>query len=212
MIVMSLGGSLINPKEVDVAFLKKFRKFVLDSKERFIVVCGGGYLARKYMNAARKVSDRNPDWFGIQATWMHANLLWSLFELPPRAVFMKPEKVRFSKIICAAGWKPGVSTDYDAVLWAELYNVDTVYNLTNVDYVYDRDPKREGAEPFPRLSWKEYDKLIGPWKSGLHAPFDPVAAKRAEKSRIRVVTLDGRKLNNLRKALAQQKFVGTVIE
>jgi len=212
LVVVSLGGSIVNPGEIDVAFLKKFRRFVMDSPHRFVVVVGGGRPARQYMSAARVFTDRDVDWFGIEATWLNANLLWAVFQQSPKRVFAVPEKVRFRKVLCACGWKPGVSTDYDAVLWAELYNAKTVYNLTDIEYVYDRNPDKTGAKPLPKLSWSQYHDLVGPWKPGMHVPFDPKAAKRAEQKKICVVTMNGRKLVNVRRAMEGKSFVGTVIE
>ena len=53
VIVLSLGGSLIIPDKVDVAFLKKFKKSILRNTKdyKFIIVCGGGSIARKYISA-----------------------------------------------------------------------------------------------------------------------------------------------------------------
>jgi uridylate kinase len=215
MIVLSLGGSLINPGTIDISYLKKFKKFILDSKEKFVIVCGGGALARQYMSAAKALCPRvtDIDWYGIQATWMNANLIWRLFHLRPREVFKEPVKARFQKVLCASGWKPGFSSDGDAVLWAIKNNVDTVYNLTNVDYVYDKDPRKyKSAKPLKHVFWKDYIKSIGKYKPGMHAPFDPVASNIAKNHKIKVVIINGKKLNNLHRALSGKSFVGTVIE
>ncbi|MBW3018925.1 UMP kinase [Candidatus Woesearchaeota archaeon] len=214
MIILSLGGSLINPGKIDTAYLKEFRKFVLASKEKFIIVCGGGALAREYMSAARTLcpSITDVDWYGIEATWLNANLVWRLFHLPPREVFRVPVKSGFQKVLIASGWKPGFSTDYCAVMWAIKNNAKVIYNLTNTDYVYDKDPKKFKSAPLKTLAWNDYLKLIGTWKSGLHSPFDPVASAKAKKHGIKVIILNGKKLNNLHRALTGKSFVGTVIE
>ena len=92
-------------------------------------------------------------------------------------------------------------------------NAKTVYNLTNTDYVYDKDPKKsKSAKPLKHLKWGDYLKLIGKWKSGLHSPFDPIASAKAKKHRLKVVILNGKKLNNLHRAISGKSFVGTVIE
>lgn len=211
MIVLSLGGSLINPGTIDVSYLKRFREFILGGDDKFIVVCGGGALARQYMSASRAVRpSMAPDWFGIEATCMNAGLVRALFS-PRGSVFREPRKVRFSKVLCACGWKPGFTSDGDAVLWAVKNGVDTVFNLTDVDYVYDKDPKYRSARPLKELSWRAYLALFGDYSPGMHAPFDPVASRIARKNKVRVVILDGRKLNNLRRAIDGEDFVGTVI-
>lgn len=214
MKVLSLGGSLINPGEIDVSFLKKFRKLILQSKDKFIIVCGGGALAREYMSASKEVCPYVPDvdWFGIEATWMNANLVWRLFHMMPREVFKEPVKCSFQKVLIASGWKPGFTSDGDAVLWAVRNNVDTVFNLTNTDYVYDKDPnKYKSAKPIKQISWKDYLKHVGKYKPGMHVPFDPVASKLAMRHDIKVIIINGRKLNNLARAFAGKPFIGTVI-
>ncbi|MFH1889690.1 MAG: UMP kinase, partial [Nanoarchaeota archaeon] len=56
VIVLSLGGSLIIPDNVDIGFLLKFKKIILRNtkKYKFVVVCGGGSIARKYIAALRE--------------------------------------------------------------------------------------------------------------------------------------------------------------
>ena len=53
VIVLSLGGSLIIPDSINTTYLKTFKKVLLKnkSKYKFIVVCGGGSLARKYISS-----------------------------------------------------------------------------------------------------------------------------------------------------------------
>lgn len=211
MIVVSLGGSLINPGAIDVDFLKKLKQLIHNSKERFILVCGGGKPARDYMSAAAKLSVKIPDWVGIEATKLNATLISSLFTSNPK-VYMEPKRLYFKKVLCACGWKPGCSTDLDAVLWAEIFDSNVVYNLTNVDYVFNKNPSDPEAVPLKNISWIDYLKMFRKFSSGMHAPFDPVAAKRSYKKRMKVIVLNGKKLNNFKNAFSNQGFVGTVIE
>ena len=68
----------------------------------------------------------------------------------------------------AAGWKPGFSTDNDAVVLAQRFSADTVVNLSNVAKVYSDDPKKNpAARPMDRLSWKEMLGIVGgEWTPG----------------------------------------------
>ena len=90
----------------------------------------------------------------------------------------------------AAGWKPGWSTDFDAVVLAEKFGADTVINLSNISKVYSADPKLDPeAVPFDRMSWSELKKLVGDtWIPGKNVPFDPVATERAAALRLTVIT------------------------
>jgi uridylate kinase len=221
--LISLGGSLLVPNEIDLNFLRKFYKLILSeiSKgNKFIIIVGGGKIARKYQVVAKKfnkISTEDLDWLGIHATRLNAHLLLTIFRKYAhyRVIKNPKEKVAFKeKILIAAGWKPGFSTDYDAVLLAKTYNSDTVINLTNVDYVYDKDPKKfKNAKYFEKITWTDYLRLINSkWAPGLSAPFDPIASKLAKRLKLNCVILNGNRLQELEKFLQNKKFIGTIIK
>ncbi|HZQ29856.1 MAG TPA: UMP kinase, partial [Patescibacteria group bacterium] len=117
-------------------------------------------------------------------------------------------------VVLAAAWKPGWSTDFDSVLLCEDYGVHEVINLSNIDQVFDKDPKHfSDAKPIDKISWKKFRKLVGnEWIPGMNAPFDPVASKKAEELGTKVVVLNGENFENLENYMSGKKFVGTVIE
>lgn len=212
-LVISVGGSLINPGKIDINFLKKLKKYVIENKHKFILISGGGKPARDYAKAGKEfnLSTSKLDKIGIAATMLNAELLRQIFNAGP--VEQQPKKKEFRKVLLAGGWKPGASSDYDAVLWAQKNGISEIINLTNVDYVYTKDPSKSGAIPIKELSWPEFRQLIGgKWKTGIHAPFDPVAARAAQKAGIKVICMNGKKLENLDKYLKGEKFTGTVIQ
>ena len=58
-IVISLGGSLICPKEIDADFINSFKELLESYSKKeilFIVVCGGGYIARSYQESANSIT------------------------------------------------------------------------------------------------------------------------------------------------------------
>ena len=71
--------------------------------------------------------------------------------------------------------------------------------LFHIAQVYDKDPKKyPEAKPFDKMSWSELRAIVGDkWTPGANVPFDPIAAKEAEKSGLKVVMLNGRDLDNL---------------
>ena len=223
--VISLGGSIIVPDKVDSNFLLAFRAAILEYLEReagsrLIIVCGGGAPAREYQRAYRAVipeADTDVlDWIGIAATRLNAELLRQLFRehcleqviTDPTAVSVFP-----GRILVAAGWKPGFSTDNDAVLLAERFQADTLLNLSNIVKVYTADPKTDpDARPLDSISWKQFQKLVGnTWKPGINVPFDPVATEKAARLKLRVIVAGGRNIDNLKKILYDERFEGTVI-
>ena len=117
------------------------------------------------------------------------------------------------KILIGCGWKPGWTSDYDAVKWAENLKADVLINLSNIDYVYDKDPKRyNDVRPIKEISWNDFRKIAGNKHiSGSHLPFDPIASKEAERARIKVVIMNGNDLDNFEDFLEGKGFKGTVI-
>ena len=222
--IISVGGSIIIPQTgFDIKFLKKFRRFILDrvkNGERLILVVGGGDTERRYQQALQAVANfRNEEseWMGIHALKVNAHFVRLLFRKQAYAeIVANPTKrVRTNKsIMVAAGWKPGHSTDYDAVLLARTYGVKEVVNLSNIEYVYDKDPNKFlNAKKIKTMDWKTFRREIvgNKWLPGKHVPFDPVASQLAQKLRLTVSILKGTNLAELRKALDGEAFRGTVI-
>ena len=223
--VISLGGSIVAPDGVDVPFLKDFvnliRSFIeADSNRRFIFVVGGGGPARHWQNAYRDVSggakDEEADWIGIMATRLNAQLVKAVMgEWCSQDVVTNPAEVDplTGRVLVAAGWKPGFSTDYDAVLLAERFKADAVINLSNIEKVYTADPKVDSnAKPIDKISWADFRAIVGDeWAPGKNVPFDPIASRHAEKIGLRVICAAGKNLENLKKILGGEDYIGTTI-
>ena len=221
-IVISLGGSIIVPDKINIEFLKGFKKLIIDFVEKgnkAILVCGGGRTARLYQNAASKISGLridDVDWMGIHTTRLNAQLVKTLFLgiVHEKIIHNPNDNIDFrEKVLIAAGWKPGWSTDYDAVLLAKNFNVKTIINMSDIFYVYDKEPKNNhDAKPIKEMSWKELRKIVGDeWNPGLNMPFDPIAAKEGERLGLKVIILKGTDLNNFKNFLDRKEFNGTVI-
>jgi uridylate kinase len=187
--------------------------------QRFVLITGGGRTARNYQAAASsvvKLENDDIDWLGIHATRINAHLIRTIFHdiAHPRIVKHPTEKIDWSgSLLVAAGWKPGFSTDYDAVLIAKQVGAKTIINLSNISHVYSGDPRHDkDAKPLKDISWTAYRSIIpAEWQPGLNSPFDPIASKLAEKSGLKVLITNGANLNNLKKALLGLKFRGTTI-
>jgi uridylate kinase len=229
VVIIALGGSLLVPKEgiIDNAFITRFKKFILaqvKKGKRFVIITGGGRTARLYQKEAKKItplSDEQLDWIGIGATKLNAELLRAVFgEVAYKNVCDNPQEkiIGKPKIVIASGWKPGCSTDYDAVLWAKAMDSHEIIDAGNIAFVYDVDPKlarQKKRKPVAirKISWKEYRAMIQTkWSPGLSAPFDPVASKAAEKLGVRCYIIHGADLGNMRNILEGKAFEGTLIE
>ena len=224
IIIISLGGSLIyNRSGLDIVFLKKFKNFIIKQirmGKRFVIVAGGGVLCRNYQEMARRlngtVSERNLDWIGIKSTKLNAELLRSMFgNAAHNEVIDNPlKKINSLKdVIIGAGFLPGSSSDKDAVLLAKNFGADFVVNLSNINYLYNKDPKKyQHAKAIKNISWKDFRKMINKkWVPGENIPFDPIASRFAEGGGIKVVILNGKEIKNFNNFLDGRKFKGTVI-
>nr|QQK86945.1 uridylate kinase [Treponema denticola] len=227
--VLSVGGSIVAPDKPDFDFLDKFSKAVRgwlsqDSSRKLIMVIGGGAPAREYQNSYRTVCDLckkninndEADWIGIMATRLNAQLVKAVFsDLCPNPVVYDPTAVDMfgGQILVAAGWKPGFSTDNDAVLLAERFSGQLVVNLSNIAKVYTDDPKKNPeAKPIDKISWEDFIKIVGTeWVPGKNTPFDPIASQRAQKAGIRVICAAGKDIENLENIPNGKDFKGTVI-
>ena len=224
--VLSVGGSIVVPEFPDSEFLKKFSTLVRDwlikdEQRKLILVVGGGGPARIYQNAYKEIIDNTSDnsqadWIGIMATRLNAQLLKAIFsDLCTQDVVYDPTAVSeiSGRILIAAGWKPGFSTDTDAIYLAEQFNAKVVVNLSNIEKVYTDDPKKNpDAKPLDSISWKDFRKMVGDeWTPGKNCPFDPIASKRAESADIDVICAGGKDIANIEKILNDQEFFGTKI-
>lgn len=223
LFIISFGGSLINPGQINIPLLKQFKSLVTaESKKgnRFIIVIGGGKPARDYQAALRaliKPSVNELDWMGIHAARFNAHLVRLTFqtEAYPEVVTDPTKKINFKQpVLIASGWKPGWSTDFVATVLAKTYGANTVINLSNIDHAYTKDPRAHAdAQKMEVTDWKSFRKIVGnTWNPGANAPFDPVASKLAEKENMTVIIANGKNLSNLKNILAGKRFTGTTIK
>jgi uridylate kinase len=219
-IIISLGGSLVAPGEIDIGFLKNFKHSLLKylGVKRFFILVGGGKVARSYQKALLEfgAKDKDRDWMGINITKLNAEIIKQMFlaNAYPKIVTDPNIRAKTNKdIIVGAGWKPGWSTDYDAVLIAKNNGVKTIINLTNIDYVYDKNPNNfADARPLKEVDWKSFERIVGDkWSPGLSMPFDPRATKLAARLKLKVVILNGKNLERLEDFLNNKPFIGTII-
>lgn len=227
-VVISLGGSLIVPDEIDAQFVTNFKKLIvgyIKKGYKFVLITGGGKTARKYIEASVKVGNSSvtsddKDWLGIHATRMNAHFMRTIFRqyAHPRINTNPHDLEDFydfkEPILVAAGWRPGNSTDYDAVILAKYMNIKKVVNLSNIDYVYNKDPRKfPDAKKIEKISWKDFRKIVGDkWDPGMNAPFDPIASKIAQEENMEVAIMNGKDLINLNNYFDGKKFKGTVIK
>lgn len=221
MIVISLGGSLIIPDKIDVNFLRKFRRVIIKNtrKYKFVIVCGGGSIARKYISALKNKPLNEQALAGIRATRANARLMMQFFgkdandELPLSMKGVKQNLRKNKFVICGAlRFAPKSTTDGTAAKLADYLQTDFI-NITNVDGLYTSNPKKNKSAKFiERISWKDFESITKKIKftAGQHFVLDHSAAEVITDNKIKTYIL-GKNLKNLDNLLNGKKFIGTII-
>lgn len=223
IIVISLGGSLIIPDEADYKFLKEFKRVIErnSDKYKFIIVCGGGSVARKYINALSEsgANEEFQSFAGISATRMNARFVSYFFGYDPdRGI---PHTVRTLKkylkrrdiVFCGAlEYKPKQTSDSTAAEIAVSFGSNFV-NLSNVSGLFDKDPtENKDAKLIPYISWEDFVTMAKriKFKPGQHFVLDQSAAKiiRDYKVETYLIGSDMKEFNNF---LNGKKFIGSII-
>ncbi|MHA1962048.1 MAG: UMP kinase [Candidatus Thorarchaeota archaeon] len=222
--VLKIGGSLLydDAGEVLTDRIRKYADVILGlSKEghQLIIVVGGGKPARVFITAARELgaSEAQCDWIGIKMARQNAELLGAALggAAYPKIVESLDEleiAVQHGKVVLLGGLIPAQSTNAVAAVAAETVGAEKLFNATNVDGVYDKDPKLSGAKKLDTVKIAELRSILsgGGTRAGEYKLFDPVAIRVVERSKISAVIFDGTLPENLR-YIFEGKKIGSVI-
>ncbi|NCN86203.1 UMP kinase [archaeon] len=223
VIVLSLGGSQIIPEDINYSYIKKFKEVVEKHKDKynFVIVCGGGSLARKYINAIKK--EKGNYYFqslsGISATRTNARFMSYFFGIEPKngipttkrtvAKYLKKQGIVF----CGAlEYRDNQTSDTVAAILAKKFNGEFV-NLTNVKGLYTKDPKKfKDAKFIPNITWEKFDNIVNKikFKPGQHFVLDQGASKIIKERKIKTIII--KEIKELDNYLSKKKFVGTLIQ
>jgi uridylate kinase len=223
VIVLSLGGSQIIPNDINFSYLKKFKKIISKHKKNFnfIIVCGGGSLARKYISAIKKEkgNEYKQSLVGISATRANARFISYFFGYEPKHGV--PHTIRTVKkylkkqgiVFCGAlEYKPNQTSDSTSAILSKKFKGEFV-NLTNVKGLYTKDPdKYKNAKFISKISWKNFNEIVQKikFKPGQHFVLDQTASKIIMQKKIPTYIIQD--LEQLDKLLKGKKFIGTTIK
>nr|MBA4405008.1 UMP kinase [Nanoarchaeum sp.] len=221
-VVISLGGSIIVPDNVDYHYLKKFKKLIkkFSKKNKVVIICGGGKTARQYIDSLKHIENdiRLLSIVGIAATKLNAKLVSGVFDIKHDIPESLQEVKKLLKIhnlvICGAlGNQANMTSDGNAAEVAELIKADYFVNLTNVDGLYTSDPKiHKDAKFIPSISFEDFIEKVDKikYKAGQHFVLDQVAAKIISKNKVKTYIIN-KDLKNLKNVFNNKKFIGTTI-
>tara|TARA_Y100000296_G_scaffold86946_1_gene128821 strand:+ start:3863 stop:4558 length:696 start_codon:yes stop_codon:yes gene_type:complete len=226
VIVISLGGSLIIPHNIDRRFLKEFRKVIKKNtkKYKFVIVCGGGSTAREYITGLEKEKlwkkKFHQGLLGIATTRLNARFMTYFFGndankgIPHDMTEIKNMLRIYDVVFCGAlRYAKHETSDATSAKLANFFNANFI-NLTNVSGLYNKNPlTNRNAKFIPEISWKEFNRMANSliFKPGQHFVLDQTAAKIILENKIKTYIL-GKNLRNLDNALNNRKFKGTMIE
>jgi len=229
-IVIKFGGSLLFSEDYEIN-RKKIEEFcnilkISKISENTVIVCGGGIIARKYIETVRTYSGNEAlcDMIGIDLSRINARLLIAClaeFAFPniPSSIEELSTALLFKKIVVMGGLQPGQSTTSVSLEVAEFIKAQKLVILTNVKGIYDKDPRlNRNAKVFKQISYNKLQDLIlnssgdNQAKAGEYRIFDSVSLQILKRSNIEVVVTSGKELNEFRKYLSGKDDIeGTII-
>ena len=216
-IVISIGGSLIDPKELDLHFLKNLKTVLRKHRrnKKIILVTGGGHLAREYMQPV--IGEKEKNTIGIACTKLHALLLSHILGLKkniPVSIKELQRRLKNENILVCGGLhlNAPMTSDGTAAEIAKHIHAEYFMNMTNVKGLYTKDPKKwRNAKRIKKMSLKEFYSLAKKHheKPGQHFVLDIHAAKVCKESEIPILIFTGTK--NLQNILCNKSWEGTFI-
>lgn len=224
-LVISLGGSLLIPKEkADLKFLHKFKQELRKNykKTRFVLVTGGGSIARQYIEMLKEEnkSKRELSEAGIRATRMNAQAVMQFFgneanqKLPKDEKSVKSNLHKNNVVICGAlRYSPNSTSDGTSAKLAHFLKASFI-NMTNVKGLYTSNPKtNKNAKFISKISWKNFDKIAQKlkYKPGQHFVLDQQASTIIKNNKIQTYII-GSDVKNISRIISGKKFTGTLIK
>lgn len=198
-VVFDIGGSILVPDKPDVGEFKERGEQVsrISRDHDPLVVVGGGKAAREYIEAGSTLGSDETflDMLGIEVSRLNAKLLIkSIGEVAHSSVikdFDRAKEVFLGDgVPVMGGTHPGHTTDAVTALVGEYIDADLLVVVSNVDGVYDKDPKKnESAKKFNRISSDKLQEISmkSELGAGISAPIDPLAARIIGRTGIKTI-------------------------
>jgi uridylate kinase len=229
-IVIKIGGSLLfsDDRKIRSDYISEFCDIIKNKKEfgSVVLVCGGGIIARDYIEIIRKLG-RNEilcDIIGIKISHINCQLFLSClndyaYPIVPNSIEELSIATQFKKIIMMGGLQPGQSTTSVALEVAEFINANRVIILTDVPGIFDKDPKKyKDANLIEKLSYDKLQEILlnsfdyNQAKAGEYRIFDMVSFQILKRSNIEVMVINGKDFSEFKKLWnGGEDFYGTLI-
>ena len=175
------GESLMGNKDygIDIKTVDRVARDLINLKKLKIQICvviGGGNIFRGLAASAKGMDRANADYMGMLATVMNSLALQNALEqlnfdtrvmsaFPIQSIcetYIRRRAIRHMEknrlVICAAGTgNPYFSTDTAAALRAAELQCDSIFKATQVDGIYNKDPKKyRVAKRYNKITYSDY--------------------------------------------------------
>ena len=223
-VVIKLSGSIFNIQDSieNVDILKRYAEVLINLNNTIqpIVITGGGNIARLYIKLARNLGldEASLDLIGIDVSRLNAKLL--IASLGNYAYSNVPESlqdicnfIESNKIIVSGGLHPGQSTNATSSLIAEKTEAQEFINATDVNGIYDSDPKiNTNAQLLKQIKLDQCINMLlrGSSMAGEYDLMDIVSLKVIERSKINTKVILSTP-ENIKNAIEGKVYTGTEI-
>jgi uridylate kinase len=210
-ILVKISGKIVNPDNPQL--IKSYANIIVDlyrQSYRVAVVVGGGKYARSYISSAKALglNDAQADMIGIEIARVNALLLAlaigdDAYTPIPRNIDNVLTAWNTGKIIIAGGLQPGQSTSAVSAVIAESLGIKTILYATDVDGVYDKDPKKySNAKKLDIVTVEQLKEIVSQrFEAGGYELLDPLALQIVKRSCIDVIVFNGMDPLNIYKAV-----------
>ncbi|MDJ0270767.1 MAG: UMP kinase [Aigarchaeota archaeon] len=222
-IVIKLGGHLLFGEDVDIGLLREYARLIrelYDGSGKWVIVVGGGHVARRYVRAARELGadETRCDMLAVRLTRANAELLaLALGDTAEQAIPTSMEELKTltgrGKIVITGGMQPGQSTMAVSALAASLIKAERIVVATDVDGIYTEDPKRsKDARLIKQLSYEELESMMQGFsqRAGEYPVIDAVGLAMLKRVKIPLYYVNGSKLETVREAILGRS-AGTIV-
>jgi len=222
-IVLKLGGHLFFGDQINTQLIRGYASLIGElhkAGDRWVVVVGGGEVARSFVKAARELGadEAACDELAIKVTRANATLLvHALREVAEEVIPTTLEELRLlasrGKVVVTGGFQPGQSTMAVSALAASAIQAERMVVATDVDGIYTVDPKKHpDARPIARMGYGELWSMLGGFaqRAGEYPVMDAVGLAMLERIRVPVYYVNGFKLDSVREAVLGRS-AGTIV-
>ena len=183
-IVLKVGGSILYDHLLNINFdlFRRVKKWYTDMKNEYdsiVLVTGGGGISREMQNKVEENIKKEEDIHDIAMSLTQTNATILASYIDDKDIFV-PHKLGDAYeflhssekgYMVSGGLKIGWSTDMDCAVFANILELDKVHKVSNIDAIYDKDPKEFfDAKPIRDMTWQDYFKMFSILPNQTHTP------------------------------------------